>query len=373
MRSAIRPGTRLGMPVELWPKADRAAWTHAFRPLDIFDEQPSGTAMRPASRLVLETSYARWLAWLIAHDPKALSEAPGPRASPERVVAYLRDIDTELAAVTVRNYAAHLRKALQLLSPGIDLGWLTPLLHRLERRCRSNRPLRPTISANTLYSTGLEMMEAGDRLATSNVSAGACLYTHGLIIAFMARRPLRLKNMIGLDLNLHLRQNSNGFRVELGVDDMKTGRPFACPVPDSLAPAFTRYLSVYRPILLAQAKAGQSSPGPEATTVFISARGKAFTSEVFEDMITRETLKRLGQRLTPHDFRHCVATTIAEAAPEEAQIIRIILGHSTSATADRYYIHAKSQEAALKFQATLAAEQKLLQGRMNQIGSEEQF
>ena len=60
----------------------------------------------------------------------------------------------------------------------------------------------------------------------------------------------------------------------------------------------------------------------------------------FEDMISR-TPCSAQQRLTPHDFRHCVATSIAQFDPEQIDIIRIILGHTTMATADKHYIHAK--------------------------------
>ena len=42
------------------------------------------------------------------------------------------------------------------------------------------------------------------------------------------------------------------------------------------------------------------------------------------------------------------------------QQIRLILGHSTLATSEKYYIHAKGIEAAHRYHATLARKRKSL-------------
>jgi integrase len=67
-------------------------------------------------------------------------------------------------------------------------------------------------------------------------------------------------------------------------------------------------------------------------------------------MVTRRTSRRFGIRLTPHEFRHCAATSVAEWLPAVARIVRIILGHTTGATAERHYIHASGKIAAERYQ-----------------------
>jgi integrase len=69
---------------------------------------------------------------------------------------------------------------------------------------------------------------------------------------------------------------------------------------------------------------------------------------------------RFQQRLTPHDFRRCAATTIAEYKPEEYHIIRAILGHSTGATADKHFVKAKATHAARAVQAAVIHRRKAL-------------
>ncbi len=70
-------------------------------------------------------------------------------------------------------------------------------------------------------------------------------------------------------------------------------------------------------------------------------------------MVAKRTLARFGQRLTPHEFRHCAATSIAEFNPEDFGIIRLILGHTTAAMAEQYYIRAKGREAVRGYQAVV--------------------
>jgi hypothetical protein len=65
--------------------------------------------------------------------------------------------------------------------------------------------------------------------------------------------------------------------------------------------------------------------------------------------------------LTPHDFRRCAASTVAEINPDEFHIIRAILGQATIALAERY-IQARGIEAARLFQATVANKRKMLSG-----------
>lgn len=367
----ISAGTRLRMPFDRWPEADQVAWQEAFRPADLFDTRPSAAWMRLPSRLALETCYARWLRWLTTHHPEVLAEEAAARATRERVQAYLRALDAELAPRTMVGYAVRLKRALELLSPGADLAWLKPVLDKLERRARARRPERPFVPTYTLFGTGLEMMRAAETLGEQCPHDGAVLYTNGLIIAFMAVRPLRLKNMIGLELGSQLIRQPEGFTVTLLPQHTKNKRTMEFPVPHDLAGAFVRYLDHHRPLLVGS---GSGSPtrayeGPD--TVFVTPKGKPFAPDAFEDVITRETLNRLGQRLTPQDFRHCAATTIADFMPEEAGIIRLILGHTTPGMADRYYIHAKGTEAAHKVQSVIATQRKALRKMVAQSANDD--
>jgi integrase/recombinase XerD len=58
---------------------------------------------------------------------------------------------------------------------------------------------------------------------------------------------------------------------------------------------------------------------------------------------------RLGVAINPHAFRHAAATSIAFHDPEHVRIVMSILGHSTLATSEHYYILAQTTEAARRY------------------------
>jgi hypothetical protein len=63
-------------------------------------------------------------------------------------------------------------------------------------------------------------------------------------------------------------------------------------------------------------------------------------------VLTRNTTKRLGIRIAPHDARDAAATTWAIAAPEQIGIARDLLAHSDLRTTIKHYNRAKGIEAS---------------------------
>ena len=67
-----------------------------------------------------------------------------------------------------------------------------------------------------------------------------------------------------------------------------------------------------------------------------------------------------GQYCSAHLFRDAAATTLARISPESARLIRPVLAHSGSRTAERHYIHAQTIEAGRDYVAVV---QRLKKGR----------
>ena len=359
-----QPGTRLGMPVSVWPQADQTAWSAAFVPPGLLDDRPNGSGLRLPTRNALETCYARWLAWLKEVEPEALALPPEVRATRERVRAYVQALLTQLTVRTVYGYAARLKRALELLAPDADWSWMVPLLRNLEKRARKaghTRP-RPIVSSKQLFAYGIGLMKQADaakplvelrRELAADAGAGreddpvlqAEAYRDGLAIAFLAARPLRLKNMLSLELGRNFLSVGSDYGVDLAAEEMKTDTPLAFPVPRQLGPYIRRYLERYRPVLAAGPHGVAAGHPEQADVLWLARSGQRFPVASFEAMIARRTTEQFGIRLTPHRFRHCAATTIAENSPEELHIIRIILGHTTSATAEMSYIETRNLQA----------------------------
>ena len=75
------------------------------------------------------------------------------------------------------------------------------------------------------------------------------------MIAFLALRPLRLRNFTALTLGDSLQRQGNCWWIVLAAEDTKNRRPLELPFPDPLVPALEHYLAQVRPWLL-------GSPGP---------------------------------------------------------------------------------------------------------------
>jgi integrase len=75
-------------------------------------------------------------------------------------------------------------------------------------------------------------------------------------------------------------------------------------------------------------------------------------------VLTRNTTKRLGIRIAPHDARDAAATTWAIAAPEQIGVARDLLVHSDLRTTIKHYNRAKGVEASRAHALVIAAMRK---------------
>jgi integrase len=116
--------------------------------------------------------------------------------------------------------------------------------------------------------------------------------------------------------------------VPLTVRETKDREKLEFPMPRSLTPWFDQYFAVHRPLLLR---------GTSESRMWISIRATATEANSIYYWVRHVTGQLVGQRLNPRLFRDCVATFIAEEAPEDASIIARILGHSTLKTSEEYY------------------------------------
>ena len=71
------------------------------------------------------------------------------------------------------------------------------------------------------------------------------------MIALLAYRPLRRRNLTQLSIGDSLVRTGTGWHIVLGRSDIKTHVPLEFEVPMFCVPAFETYIDVHRPILLA--------------------------------------------------------------------------------------------------------------------------
>jgi integrase len=71
--------------------------------------------------------------------------------------------------------------------------------------------------------------------------------------------------------------------------------------------------------------------------LFISAKGNRRKLSTLRVAIQRAVLRRVGIKITPHQFRHLAAKIHLDANPGHYEVVRQFLGHKTLRTTTRAY------------------------------------
>jgi len=342
------------VPVAEWPAIDQAAWAAALRPGAPLE--PGGLAARwaPATRRKVENGYGRWLTWLVARGELDSELAPGARVNPDNVAAYVEDLCVVNRGYTIQGRVQELGNAMRAMAPESDWGWLLRGADRVRSQTVPARNKRARLrSPEELVALGERLMgeaDAGDATLESAVR-----YRNGLVIAFLAYRPNRARNLTMMALGQHLVRRNDGWSLVFADTETKTGQPLDQTFPTALEPRLERYLAVYRPILLT--RGGRQPAGP-MTALWVSQNATAMIYDSIAYWVRRNTREAFGVALSPHLFRDCAATSIAIVNPEHVRDAAGILGQSSLATAERYYNQAQGVEAGRRYHDTLAVIKK---------------
>lgn len=346
-----------------WPETDRAAWDYAVRPPDFLDSGGAAVGWRPASRRSAQGAYGRWLYWLQVHERAALTERPANRFTPPRVRAYVQTMRQKCAPVTVSSYLGVLCMVVIAVFPDEDWDWLRRIQAQHCRRARPTRDKhRRLVPSEDLLKLGLHLLgDAGLRLDTLSEAdrrsrtRAARDYRNGLLIAILATRPLRVKNLLEIEIGRELQQDGDHTTVAFGGSAMKNHRPLVVSWPDMLVPALTRYLDEVRPILLTSEPTGGNrkpakSPGAR---LWIGQGGTCLSPCGLNKALARHTKRQFGHVVNAHLFRDCVATTIANDNPNNLRFAARLLGHTAARTTERNYVLSDCEGALAAYHRTL--------------------
>ena len=329
-------------PLQEWPGVDRLLWLAALAPGDLFEEGGSRARFTDETNRRIVNSYGRWLQSLDRRGQMTPINSPADRISPDRVQAYLADLERHSATQTVINRLIDLSMAARVMDPDQDWSWIRRLLRPIQARHRPAWPKRPRLVATSeLFDLGLSMMAAAEH--KSSECRRAIAFRDGLMIALLAARPLRMRNFFDLTLDRTLVLRGTQWWIQIPAAETKTREPIELPWPEPLVASLEVYLASHRPVLAQRRGRWARSVGQ---ALWLSNDGSPMTRRGIYDRITRCTLKGLGKTINPHLFRDCSATTIALEDPSHVRIASRLLGHRTSSTTEKYYNQARNVEAA---------------------------
>jgi integrase/recombinase XerD len=340
--------SRHAVPLNDWPAADQAMWQSVIAEGDIFDGQGPGANWVPTTIDNTRKAYGYWLHWLGINGLLSMPvRHPLDRITPERIGAYIEDMQDNTAPLTRFVYILDLLRFAQVVTPNKNWNWLKCVKNRLWARALPSRDKAPLIrNSRELFELGLDLMnEASGVTCRYNPFQAQVQFRDGLLIAILASRPVRLKNLTAIEIGRHLIRTDNIYWLVFEADEVKNRRHIEVPIPAMLAPYIDDYLSNHRPRLL------QSTT---SNRLWVSRFGGNLTCNSVRRQIKLHTEVAFGKAITPHLFRDCAATSIAIHDPEHVWITSNILGHNTLATSQKYYDQSRMLEAGRHYQSTIA-------------------
>lgn len=326
-RPASQPTARytLALPFAAWPTEDQIRWTRA--------RNPNGRRTRRQSRIARwressATRYAQWYATLLRF--LCDREETAATLTPETVDAWLADCQARnLSEVTISNYLRGAYVVASALYPERDWTWFQEEVWELFGQAEPKRDKRQRIVHSAeLAVLGRFLMDLGRR-APQQTSA-AVHFRNGLILYFLAYRPIRLANLACISLTENLFLEVVPARVFW--PRQKNNDPLTYELPHDLAAFLAEYIAFYRPVL-------EGVDISEA--LWLSTRGPLTSGTIGRDM-KQLTVKYIGKDVSPHVARDAAATTLVQETPEAVELASRLLGHRQVTSTETYFRHANS-------------------------------
>ena len=341
----------VGLPFEDWPDLDRQSWTVAFQDDDLLSGRGAAASWRAATRTTARKAYGRWLRFLSENDRLGHPRSVGDRLSEDNLRAFIAHLRAALSPNTVLTALRYLSSSIAVMDPAADRSLLKLALSRLSVvaqpvRNKSERLMSPVI----LFQLGTRLMADWQTRSGHDPRLNAMDYRDGLMIAFLALCPIRLKNLAAITIGKQLTFDAGRPRLSFAADEMKGHRPLEFDVPIALREAFAIYIRDIHPQLYA------GGVGKDAPLWPSLARKKPrMTEQGIYTRITQVTEKHLGQPVSPHLFRDAAATFITELTPEQAALAGAVLQHRNLATTVKHYIHGQQHSAARAYHLAIDA------------------
>jgi integrase/recombinase XerD len=339
--------TRTALPFINWPELDQDLWLAANSTGKFLEPDGKAANWKEKTRIGVMKRYSLWLGYLVSVGLLKDGSKPSERISKDTLTGYVRWLEARgNASITVSNSVRDLREALRVMEPGADLSLITELattLHSREKpvRVKHTRIMHP----DDLLSGALSFLDDVPNAKFRNNTCQAGKYRDGLIVAFLACRPIRLENITAMSLGQQLTQYDERWHCSFEADEMKDKCPLAFSFPERLVPYLEIYIDTYRPVLL---------KGNESCDLWISTRGRRMSEQAVYWNTCRLTEDLFGQRINPHLFRDCAASALATEDPEHILAIARILNHSSITTTQRHYNQSQMTAAGDIFHEVLA-------------------
>jgi integrase len=295
--------------------------------------------------------YGRWLTFLIVNGLFCAQEVPQERVTPDRVAQYIEELQAQdVGSWTLWGRLAELLAAIKAIAPDKDFSWLRRIVRYYENNTVDRRNKHARLQpADRILSWSINQMDEITKDPPLRDAAGK--FRDALVVGFLACCPIRLGNLVQMQIDQHLIRSKDGYRIRFTAEETKTGHPISAPVADSLTEYFDRYFEEHRPELLL---------GGESSSVWITRYSTPMRTNNMYAAITRTTERAFGTAINPHLFRDCAATFVALEDPDHIGIAAPILGHIDPRATEKHYIQANQIAAGRRIRKSVSTLRKKL-------------
>lgn len=338
------------MPLAEWPSEDRDLWLTAIRDGDVLDDAGPRAKLRSPSNRKMQQGYGRFLTFLERNDFLEDRHSALPKIVQSTVVRYVSDLrELGNSSGTILGRLQELHDVVRSMKPENDWSWIRLISSRVRAvHVATIEKRKRMVGTEDLVIFGQQLMRsAGGKRSPRTAGID---FRDGLMIALLALRPLRLRNLAALELDRTLYRHGAAFRISFEADEVKNAVPLAFDWPTALLGSLHEWLDRYRPILGGLRHRWTRDIG---NAVWISSHGSPMTKQAIYDRITKRTHRAFGAGINPHLFRDVAATTQALRDPGRVLIAASLLGHTAFGTTEKYYLQARMVEAANRYQEQL--------------------
>lgn len=179
----------------------------------------------------------------------------------------------------------------------------------------------------------------------TNPNKAARLFQTAVLHEIELNAPLRLHNLVNLNLDMDIHFSGKGRRrralLSIPAAEVKNRQALDFELSLPLTELLEVYIGKYRPLLIT---------GPDEGWLFPGAKpGQPKTPMGISDQLCRAVRKHTGIVVNPHIYRHIAAFFYLEAHPEDYETVRRLLGHKSINTTITFYAGIERHSAVRRY------------------------
>jgi integrase len=207
------------------------------------------------------------------------------------------------------------------------------------------RPLEDPEICYALVSLPTQLMRKAES-GKLRPKRSALLAQTAVALEILLMAPIRIRNLINLDLDRHLvcpARIRGPLHIVIPGEEVKNSAELDYPLPEESASLIGRYLEHYRPLLAS----------PENRALFPGPGGGAKSEHTLALQITKAVFRFVGIKVNPHLFRHIAAKLHLDQHPGEYAVVTRALGNRSIDVTAAHYTGLETTAAVRHFDQTI--------------------